>query len=358
MLTDIERIYSSLLDRKYQERLFGDLDGFEKKGSGYIARCPFHEDVHPTLVIYGDRPEYFCFACSARGDWLGYIQRKERVGFHESLSRLCKVSGIEANDYDPVRWNMDRDRSTALEQALGLFNAQLFAKAGEQTLHYLYKRRYTMSEVEGSSFGYYPGFVQMRDYLISQGFAPEKLDKVLNTIWNREAEHCSLVIPFRDSCGRLMGLYGRDIVHTGQEAYSPLTDLGVLKDIPFLMYRSRHAEELIVLEGLLDALLIDRIGIKPVIAIGKDGLTRNQTDVLCEYGIRHCIICLGSTGRRKRATIDAAQCMMERGIKVSVLPLDDAYSDIDEFIRSNDLNRFRKLLEKPVAFEEWAEQNM
>ena len=142
-----------------------------------------------------------------------------------------------------------------------------------------------------------------------------------------------------------------------QVSYSPLTDLNMLEDVPFLMYKSRRAEELIVVEGLLDALLIDQIGIKPVVAIGKSGLSTRQMDALCEYGTRHCIICLGSPKNRKRATTDAAELIRARGLSVSVLPLEDTYSDIDEFIRSNDLNLFRKLLAKPVSFEEWAAKN-
>lgn len=357
MLADIERIYSSLLDKHYPEKLFGDLEGFEKKDKSYIARCPFHEDVHPTLLIYDDRPEYFCFACSARGDWLEYMQRKEGMSFHDALGKLGKESGIHAHDYNKERWDKDLSRSIILEQALGFFNAKLFARPGEDVLHYLYKRGYTMSEVEGTSLGYYPGFVPMRDYLISQGLSHELLDEVLTPLWNKDAEDCGLVIPFRDSSGRLMGLFGRDINRSGQEAYSSFTDMSVLEDVPFLMYKSRRAEELVIVEGLFDALLLDQIAIKPVVAIGKSGLSTGQIDALCECGTRRCIVCLGSSVRQKRATIDAIENISARGLGVSVLPLEDTYSDIDEFIRSNDLNRFRKLLAHPQDAKTWAEGN-
>lgn len=357
MLTDIERIYSSLLDTHYPEKLFGDLPGFEKKDSGYIARCPFHEDSHPTMVIYDDRPEYFCFACSARGDWLKYMQLKDGISFYDALDKLSNASGILSPDYDKERWFTDLSRTIILEQALGYFNAQLFARPGEEVLHYLYKRGYTMSEVEGSSLGYYPGYMPMRDYLISQGFSSEELDETLAAIWNTNAENCGLVIPYRDSSGRLMGLYGRDIALSGQEAYAPLTDMSMLEDVPFLMYRSRGAEELIVVAGLLDALLIDRIAIKPVVGIGKSGLSTYHLNALCTYGIQHCIICLGSSARQKRATHEAIESVSARGIGVSVMPLEDSFSDIDEFIRSNDLNRFRKLLAHPQDAKTWAEEN-
>ncbi len=354
MITEMERIYSTLLNRDYPQRLFGNLEGFEKKGSGYLARCPFHTDELATLVIYGDRPEYFCFACSARGDWLRYLQQKEGIGFHDAVANLSLASGIPVQDNDENRWNDDLNRTIILEQAMGFFNAQLFSPAGEEVLHYLYRRGYTMSEVEGSSLGYYPGFAALQEYLSTQGVAQQLLDEVLGAIWSRDAEDCRLVIPYRDSCGRLMGLFGRNSSLTGEAAYRPLTDLSALRDVPFLMYKARMKDELMIVEGLLDTLLIDQIGTRPVIGIGKSGLSPEQLNTIASYGTKHCILCLGGSERQQRYTRDAAGLIRDQGLGVSVLPLKAKYSDIDEFIRSHDVNEFRKLVKKPVSLEQWS----
>jgi DNA primase len=346
MLSDIEKIYRILLDKNYQEKLFGDLKGLEKKGSGYIAHCPFHNDVMPTLVVYGDRPEYFCFACSARGDWLQYMQLKSGMSFYDALSQLSSDSVLEGKNYNKTMWDNDLSRSLILECALGFFNAQLFSSTGEEGLHYLYHRGYSMSEVEGSFLGYYPGFSTLKEYLVSQGFSQEMLDEVLDTVWNENAELCRLVIPYRDSAGRLMGLYGRNIDVIGEDAYMPLTDISPLKDVPFLMYRSRAAQKLIVVEGLFDALLIDQIAIKPVVSIGKSGLSKGQMDTLSACGTQHVILCLGSSERQRKATDEASDLIRSKGIGVSVLPLDNKYSDLDEFIRSTSLSDFKRLLKK------------
>ena len=89
MIRDIERIYGTLLTRQYQKKLFQDLEGLQEKGDSLIARCPFHEDEHPTFIIYQDRPEYFCFVCGARGDWLGYLQLKTGMDFFGALRLLA-----------------------------------------------------------------------------------------------------------------------------------------------------------------------------------------------------------------------------------------------------------------------------
>lgn len=354
MISPIERIYAALLDSRYELELFGSLPGFEQKGGAYIACCPFHEDTLPTLVIYTDRPEYFCFACSCRGDWMGYLQLTQGLSFEDARSLLSAKAGIGAEDYIRTRWEREIERTILLEAASSFFITQLFSSAGEETLHYLYRRGYAMGEVEGSAFGFYPGFGQLRDYLLSQGMEEKLLDGELDRIWNRHAENFSLTIPYRDFCGRLMGLMGRDTTMAGPDAYRRLTDLSPLLGTPFLIYKARGREELIIVEGLLDALLVDQIGIKPAAAIGRSGLTPGQLDAIEACGIRRCILALGSGPEKRQRTLQAAGLIRSRGLEAVVLPIPDEYEDLDRFIRSTDLHDFKKLLKKPQSLEQWS----
>lgn len=353
MIRDIERIYGTLLDRNYQKRLFRDLSDFQEKGNSYLACCPFHGDAHPTLLIYKDRPEYFCFVCSARGDWLHYLQIRHGMGFFEAISLLGGESEIEPIAYDKTSWDEELSRTILLELMAEFFTARLYSPAGVKELFYLYNRRYAMGEVEGSSFGYYPGYGQTREYLLSQGVAEELLDEVLDGIWTRDAEEFRLTIPYRDSAGRLMGMIGRDVTKKGPDAYRALTDLSVLKDTPFLLYKYRGSEELIIVEGLLDSLLVDQIGFKPVVGIGKSGLSTGQCDAIADYGTRRCILCLGSSREKKELMLEAARLVEKRGMQAVFLPLQEQYEDLDHFIRATELKDFKKLLKHTQSMAEF-----
>jgi DNA primase len=353
MIRDIERIYGTLLDREYQKKLFKDLQRLQKKGNSHLACCPFHEDEHPTFLVYADRPEYFCFVCGARGDWLSYLQLKTGMDFFGALSLLGREAGIEPIAYDKSAWDDDLSRSMLLELMAGFFTTRLYSPAGEKELFYLYNRRYAMGEVEGSSFGFYPGYRQTREYLLSQGLTDEFLDTVLDAVWARDAEEFRLTIPYRDTAGRLMGMFGRDVTKKGPEAYRALTGLSLLKDAPFLLYRYRGSEDLLVVEGLLDALLVDRIGLKPVAGIGKSGLSAGQCDTIASYGTRRCILCLGSGIDRKDQMLQAADLVESRGMQAAFLPLGEEYEDLDHFIRSTELKDFRRLLKKTCDRKEF-----
>jgi len=43
----------------------------------YKARCPFHEDDSPSLVIYPDTNTFFCFGCGAYGNPITFIKKIE-----------------------------------------------------------------------------------------------------------------------------------------------------------------------------------------------------------------------------------------------------------------------------------------
>jgi DNA primase len=353
MIQDIERIYGILLSRQYQKKLFQGLEGLREKGDSHIACCPFHKDEHPTFIIYPDRPEYFCFVCGARGDWLSYLQLKTGKDFFGAFLLLASEAGIEPAAYDKSAWDDELSRTILLELMAGFFSTSLYSPAGEKELFYLYNRRYAMGEVEGSSFGFYPGYCQTREYLMSQGLTHEFLDTVLDAVWSRDAEEFRLTIPYRDTAGRLMGMIGRDVTKKGPEAYRALTDLSLLSDAPFLLYKHRGSEDLLVVEGLLDALLVDRIGLQPVAGIGKSGLSAGQCDTIASYGTARCILCVGSGRERKDLMLRAAGLVESRGMQAAFLPLGDEYEDLDHFIRATELKDFRRLLKKACDREEF-----
>jgi DNA primase len=346
MARDIERVYAALLDRMHQERIFGDLEGFQEKGSASIACCPFHADAFPTLVVYADRPEYFCFVCSARGDWIRYLQLIKGMSFPEALSVLTSEAGIEAPEYTETMWQGELSRAILLELIAGFFTTQLFAQPGEEVLRYLYNRGYAMGEVEGSSFGCYPGHAALQEYLTSQGITGKHLQPVMSSIWKSDVDKFKLTIPYRDSCGRLMGIIGRDIRAEGSAAYTPLTDLSMLADVPFLMHKARHRKDLIIVDGLMDALLVDQIGFKQAVAVGKSGLSRGQTETIASYGIRRCILCFANGPDKERLTSEARALVKSFRMEAAVLPVPDSFEDLDHFIRGTDLHDFKNLLRK------------
>lgn len=355
MLSKIEKVFAALIDKEYHQTLFRDLRLFQRKGNGFIACCPFHDEPMPTLLIYGDRPEYFCFACSDRGDWIRYLMNKDLQSYLDALKVLQEASGIALDDYCQELWEDDLYWSMALEAALESFVIKLWSNPGEEALGYLYERGYAMGEVKGMSLGYYPGFEAMKKELISQGFDCEKLGSILSRKWNMGEDIPGIAIPYRDSSGRLMSMVRKDFRTEGPLSYSFLTAEKLIEDSPFLMYRSRSQEEVLVVQGFFDALLLDQARLKPVIGIGDRGMSPSHMATACFFGIKRFILVLTGDARQECIIRDVVRMIVGAGLKASVLPVPSKFRDLDEYIRKTCLDHFKALLKKTVPAEQWLE---
>lgn len=53
--------------------------------SGF-AKCPFHNDSHPSMKIYKD--SYHCFSCNSHGDIFSFVQDMDNITFKEAFLSL------------------------------------------------------------------------------------------------------------------------------------------------------------------------------------------------------------------------------------------------------------------------------
>lgn len=52
-----------------------------------MARCPFHNDRHPSLYVADDH--YYCFACGEHGDVIDFAARLFGLPLYEAAQRLA-----------------------------------------------------------------------------------------------------------------------------------------------------------------------------------------------------------------------------------------------------------------------------
>lgn len=71
------------------------------KGQG---RCPFHNDSHPSLTVYGDINAFKCYACGAKGDVIEYVRRRKFNGDVDGFKRALKYLSNEqlTSDFEEV----------------------------------------------------------------------------------------------------------------------------------------------------------------------------------------------------------------------------------------------------------------
>ncbi len=84
------------------------LPDMKRKGSEYVALCPFHNDGSPSLTFYRGRDglfRYRCFSCGAGsegGDVLDFVAAIENVDMAEAARRLTGGNIPKPGAYVPV----------------------------------------------------------------------------------------------------------------------------------------------------------------------------------------------------------------------------------------------------------------
>lgn len=60
----------------------------QRKGTEYVARCPFHQDKSPSFTINPENRFYYCFGCGATGNAVDFVQQHLGLGFKDAVETI------------------------------------------------------------------------------------------------------------------------------------------------------------------------------------------------------------------------------------------------------------------------------
>ena len=77
------------------EDIIGRVVALKRHGSWYLGRCPFHDDRHPSLVVWPRTGTWKCMACSPmRDDVIGFVVRWRQCSVADALQWLNQESPV------------------------------------------------------------------------------------------------------------------------------------------------------------------------------------------------------------------------------------------------------------------------
>jgi len=319
-----------------------------KKGKEYIGLCPFHDDHKPSLSVDPKKGVWYCHSCDIGGDVIKFIRLKDIIPFEEAVKRLAKETRIKTiraeakGDGGPGEPTIRPVFSyIALIRDVFEFYVKTFTDT-TQGIEYLKSRCITDPQIfKTFRFGFANGSllntipVDMKKQLKQIGIitdAPKGRG-------NNEFFHNCIIFPLTDMQGNIINLYGRHITKP-QHLYLP----GELKG---LFYPPRECEEIILTEGIIDALTLWQAGHRNVLAIyGVNGFKEDHINFLKEQRIKRAILCLDGDQAGKKATEKLTKKITELGIQTSQIILPDEL-DVNEFFLKNKNAKqdFNKLLQ-------------
>jgi DNA primase len=86
-MTDLERLKQR---HPIEEVMAARGVQLQRRGDRFVARCPFHDEEHPSLVVYPATRSFFCFGCRAAGDVIDFVRRREGLSFGDAVALLSE----------------------------------------------------------------------------------------------------------------------------------------------------------------------------------------------------------------------------------------------------------------------------
>ena len=351
-------------------RVISDYVTLKKRGSNYLARCPFHSEKTPSFTVHAGKGLFKCFGCGAGGSIFDFIMRIEGCAFPEAVKIVAEKSGIpipvveETEDYKKTA----HDREVVLrlnEWAAEYFELQLSdADEGARARDYIESR----------------GITEETRRLFHMGYAPDRWDGLMNHLRERGASDDELNIsglvvvkdtggyydrfrgrvmfPIADSQGRVIAFGGR-VMGEGEPKYLNSPETAVYtkgRNLYGLAYGKediRRAGYAILVEGYLDCIIPFQAGVRNIVASLGTALTSDQVRLLRRYMDQpQIVVNFDPDSAGQAATMRSIEMLLTEGFKANILrmPTDD---DPDEYVRAYGVEAFRALLKTTQPYIEY-----
>lgn len=261
----------------------------QRSGRSYKGNCPFHQERTPSFHVFPERQSWRCFgACATGGDAIGFVMRSENLEFGEAIRELARRTGVQLQErresrVDPTAYEIN-------EAARAYFQRQLASTQGADARAYMEGRGLDRAASDAFQIGLAPSDGEsLRSHLIREGFSAAQLVaagvvREGDDGRQRDLFRGRLMIPIRDSEGRLAGFGGRSLDDSEPKYLnSPQGEVFDKSRILYAMDRARddiRKNGAVIVEGYMDAIAAHQAGFRNVVASMGTALTETQVDAI------------------------------------------------------------------------------
>ena len=329
----------------------------QKKGKGYVAICPFHDDHDPSMQISKERQTFHCFVCQTGGDVFTFVQKYDKCSFEEAVRKVCDIIG-----FDDPRLHKQVYGKKVDENLLPVYNCinelqkyyvyALTTDEGKDARDYLEKRK--LSQEQCAKFGVGYAFKDGKmtiEYLKAKGFSLKNIENtgiaIAQTSGMSDNNQGRLIFPIKDANGQVCGFSARKI-HEDPEApkyvNSPETVIFTKGNILYNYYlakqNARHDGYIYVVEGFMDVFAFDTIGITSCVALMSTKLTKQHIELLKKLGVE-IRICLDGDKPGQTAMMQLMAQLDDAHLPYRLVSVPGEVRDPDEILKQDGEEKLR-----------------
>lgn len=360
---DLQRFIDELRARVSIADVVGAKVKLTQKGREYQGLCPFHNEKTPSFTVNESKGFYHCFGCGAHGDIIKFEMEANGLPFIDALQKLAHQAGLQMPQLSAKDKKEEDERKSLyeiMETACAFFERELRMPDGASGLKYFTEKRGLSPEtLKKFRLGFAPNNNALMAHLKAQGI-DEKDMKELGLIAIPEDTsrrphdffRNRVMIPITNKQGKIIAFGGR-VMEKIEPKYlnSPDTPIFNKRRNLYNLDKAREVaykeKKLIICEGYMDVIALDRYGFGYAVAPLGTALTEEQI----AEAWRVCpepILCLDGDSPGVKAAmraVDRVLPMLKAGYSLQFLFLPDN-QDPDEYLQAHGHDSFAALMRK------------
>ncbi|MFI3241565.1 MAG: DNA primase [Alphaproteobacteria bacterium] len=359
-MSDLYAFIEELRDKISVADVVGAKVKLTKKGREYVGLCPFHNEKTPSFTVNEQKGFYHCFGCGAHGDIVRFEMEQNGHSFIEAVEKLANIAGLTMPTFKPENKEALEKRKSlydVMELAVQFFEKTLYAEDGKEALQYLYNRGFGDDIIKKFRLGYAPLNNKLKNLLLSQNVAEKEMQELgLITTPQEEGRKTydffrdRVMIPIFDKKKHPIAFGGR-VMDGSEPKYlnSPETPIFNKRRILYNMNNAREiafkSKQLIVCEGYMDVIALDKSGFFNAVAPLGTALTEDQ--ILDAWKIvAEPTLCFDGDNAGTRAAMrsaDRALPILSAGKSLKYVFLPEKL-DPDEYLKEKGATEFEKFI--------------
>lgn len=253
-----------------------------KKEKKYF--CFAHPESAASLSLFSDG-HYYCYSCGKHGDIFSLVEEMEHCDFSDAVDFICEKFHIEK----PASSELDTEfpvylKATAFLQSVFRTSMKFLGPNDCTGYDEWFKRGFTRQFIDEYELGCY--------------WSPNKDGSLLSQLVKRFGEHDfrkwglvdklgnfplqnRIIMPLRNRMGKIISFVGRTVDGDSRK-YLPIinNEFSQKASLLYLFYKAKSFDDLILVEGHIDALSLHASGYQNAVAIGGCNLTTEQLTLL------------------------------------------------------------------------------
>ena len=334
-----------------------------RKGRRFSGLCPFHSEKTPSFSVVDDDGFYHCFGCGAHGDAISFLREMDGLDFMEAVERLADMAGLampKSTHIDPAVTRQRKVTFDSLEEPTKFIEAKLRDDEGRDAARYIKQRGLDAATVKNFRLGYAPRS-GLQAVLTSKQFSDDNM--ILAGVLGKSDRDGRLYDYFRDRVifpienrqGKVIA-FGARALGDSQPKYLNSGDSPTFskKAVLYGWVQARDAVRrklpLVVVEGYMDVIAVQRSGVAAAVAPLGTALTPEQITLLWKLHDEP-ILCFDGDAAGQRAQLRALERILPllepgRSARLATLP---AGRDPDDVLNESGPEGLRKILSSAQA---------